>query len=198
MTKPEFIIERHRHGWLVKPPPNETGIPVDALPMCLPLFEKKATMWPGIANATRAIMAVPDSRSAGKAWEAEIAEALEKSALPPELKWLRGTDTGASSKTLFFHLCGHLVGEASAYPWKCEASGRRGFDGMTDVPHDAADFGRCSRLLAKFPAWRERLPEMAVKLPHTKWPKLVAIWHELEQLDTPMKHKELTERIRAL
>ena len=42
------------------------------------------------------------------------------------------------------------------------------------------------------------LPEMAVKLPHTKWPKLVASWHELEQLDSPMKRNELTRRIQAV
>lgn len=173
MTQPEFIIERHEHGWLIKAPPGQTGIPIWGLNMCLPLFSKDAAMWPGIASATKSMSAIPDSSASGHRWESDIAEALEKSALPPELKWLRGVDTGASSKTIFFHLCGEN------YSWQVEASAGRGFDGMTAAPRDGADFGRCYRLLKRFPEWRARLPELAAKLPDTQWPKLVAKWDEL-------------------
>lgn len=191
MTQPEFIIERHKHGWLIKATPGQRGVPMNALSDTSGLFQHGAVLCARISRATASVFAIATPKDA-TAWEAEIAEVLEKAALPPELKWLRGADTGASSKTLFFHLCG------GNYAWQVEASGGKGFDRMTDVPHDADDFGRCNRLLTKFPAWRERLPEMAVKLPHTKWPKLVAIWHELEQLDSPMKRNELTRRIQAV
>ena len=190
MNSPDFILERHPHGWLIKAPPLKNGVPMDALNLCLPLFRKYARLWPGIATAAQAVMAVPDSQKAGEAWEREIEDALAKSELPEELRWLRGTDTGASSKTIFFHLCG-------SYPWQHEASNGRA-DRMRHVPCDSSDFWRCLRLLQRFPAWRERLPELAAKLPETAWPKLATAWDELTSLHAAGKLPELTERLRAL
>ena len=49
-----------------------------------------------------------------------------------------------------------------------------------DTPSDPDDFGRCYRLLAKFPEWRQRMPEVAAQYP--KWGPMVAAWDELTEL----------------
>jgi hypothetical protein len=76
--------------------------------------------------------------------------------------WWRGPDTGASSKALWMVLTGH---------WDVLR--------VDAVPHDAADFGRCQRLLMAIPGWRARIGEMALA---PKWGQLVAAWDELEAL----------------
>ena len=77
------------------------------------------------------------------------------------IQWLFGNDTGISSKTLLAAMLGEDYEQA-------------------DVPLDAADFGRCWRLLALFPDWRARLHEVPKRFP--KWGPMVAIWPELETL----------------
>lgn len=78
------------------------------------------------------------------------------------IDWLMGDDTGISSKTI----CSVMTGSA-APEW-------------ADTPSDPDDFGRCYRLLALFPLWRSRLPEVAAKYP--KWGPMVAAWDELVAL----------------
>lgn len=56
-------------------------------------------------------------------------------------EWSRGRDTGISSGTIYTAATGDYS------PW-----------GKYDVPHDAADFGRCYRLLKLFPELRDSLP----------------------------------------
>lgn len=176
MHTPQFSIERHAHGWAIMAAPGQIGVPLDALSLVSPLFTKDARLCPGIANAIGATFAVPDSGLARAAWEKEITEALESSSVSHEAKWLRGTDTGASSRTMFFHL---VAGEQATFGLMMECRAGRSPEAMRDVPHDADDFGRCARLLRRFPQWRVRLPLLAEKLPHTTWPKLVAEWDEL-------------------
>ena len=64
-------------------------------------------------------------------------------------EWLASWDTGISSKTIWAVMTG-----------RC-SEGRF----TPGVPHDPSDFGRCYRLLAAFPAWRARLPEVAARYP---------------------------------
>jgi hypothetical protein len=81
------------------------------------------------------------------------------------LAWARSSDTGISSLTLFEALSGQEV------------------FGLTsrDIPYDAADFGRCYRLLAAAgPAWAKRLRVVADR--HPKWGPLVARWADLTSL----------------
>jgi len=52
------------------------------------------------------------------------------------------------------------------------------------VPHDPDDFSRCWKLLALFPAWRNRLPEVASQFPAwvgfvREWDKLTAMYETL-------------------
>lgn len=71
------------------------------------------------------------------------------------------------------------AGVSSATIWSV-MMGRPSPLGDTDVPHDPADFGRCYRLLKRFPKWRERLPEVAEK--HPDWAPLIARWDDVEAL----------------
>lgn len=65
------------------------------------------------------------------------------------LKWALSDDTGTSSKTL----CAFMLGMN-------ETNGARGW-GASYPPSDAADRGRCIRLLKHIPEWIDRLPEIA-------------------------------------
>ena len=88
------------------------------------------------------------------------------------MAWLRGDDTGMSSRAICFVL--GKSGKAPDYGWGA------------NTPHDPSDFGRCFRLLAAFPEWRERLPDVAAWFPNwtpfvTAWPELEALWNEESQ-----------------
>jgi len=73
--------------------------------------------------------------------------------------WRNGYDTGSSSETIWAVMMG--------VPMK-----------HNSYPLDVSDFGRCYRLLKWMPAWRPRLPEVAVV--HGKeWVGLVAAWDEI-------------------
>ena len=77
------------------------------------------------------------------------------------IEWYRGTDTGISSETIFEVMTGHPVRSHSE-------------------PADSGDFGRCYRLLDKFPHWRERLGEVADRFP--AWRPIVDNWETLESM----------------
>ena len=80
------------------------------------------------------------------------------------IDWLLSGDTGISSKTILAVMTRSKMGEPFG----------------PDVPHDPSDFGRCYRLLALFPGWRARLPEVAEKFP--AWGPMVLAWGELTAL----------------
>jgi len=75
-------------------------------------------------------------------------------------EWLASWDTGESSKFIWHYMMG-LAHKSS-------------------LPQDPADFGRCHRLLAAFPQWKARLPEMAEAC--RAWAPLIKAWPELERL----------------
>lgn len=81
---------------------------------------------------------------------------------PPQTpqEWAAGRDTGTSSLTIYSAI-----------------TGLPSHHGTYNVPHDAADFGRCYRLLRLFPAWKERLGE-TIKL-CAEWKPFVEAWDEL-------------------
>ncbi len=81
--------------------------------------------------------------------------------------WLRSGDTGTSSMTIYAALTGE---------WRTLD---RGMDGA-DTPKDPDDFGRCYRLLKRFPEWRARLGEVAEKFP--AWGPLVREWDQMTKL----------------
>lgn len=77
------------------------------------------------------------------------------------IEWLLSGDTGSSSKTILCAMLGHTCKDP-------------------DIPYDAGDFGRCYRLLLKFPQWGKRLDEVAKK--HRQWKPFVEKWPDLEVL----------------
>lgn len=103
------------------------------------------------------------------------------------LQWILSRDTGLSSETIWGVMMGALPDP--------------NFDRRPHVPRDLADFGRCFRLLQKFPDWRERLPEMATA--YAEWGPFVREWGSLEadyaaEPVTRGSHRELNDRIMAL
>lgn len=96
------------------------------------------------------------------------------SAIKSAQEWIKGRDTGISSATIW------AVLSNAPTPYSC-----------MDVPHDPADFGRCYRLLKIVPEWRERLPEVAVRLPI--WGPFVREWDRL----TEMYERELAKEDNA-
>jgi hypothetical protein len=78
-------------------------------------------------------------------------------------RWIRSGDTGISSETIWSVMMGE------------PPPGRGG-----SIPYDPADFGRCHRLLALFPEWRHRLPEVEAHDP--MWGPLVREWDALTAL----------------
>lgn len=100
-------------------------------------------------------------------------------------EWASSWDMGVSSATIYRVFTGRLpVGwdESSPYP--------------NDAPYDDADFGRCVRLLDLEPKWRERLHEVAAKVP--AFAPLVPEWARLEELHQAGKSGEVYAEIRRL
>lgn len=108
-------------------------------------------------------------KAIGKAFEKEHARCEPSEAgkkrfeFSTPWEWLHSWDTGIASKTLCAFFTGGSIPIAD-----------RG------VPHDPDDFGRCYRLLAKFPEWKLRFPQFVAK--HPEWTALVANWEHLEKL----------------
>jgi len=186
---PRYTIERWPHGWTMSAVPGTPGIPLDALNECLGLFGKKADIDIGLTtallrNGHPSVVFAIGTPAGLSAWRAEITASLAH--LAPEARWWRGVDTGKSSAAIFaaFAENPHLSDDA------CRHS-----QGAT--PADAADFGRCKRLLDLFPAWRARLPELAALYPGTAWPRLVPIWPQLEAAATSAEIQTLIDSARA-
>lgn len=130
----------------------------------------------GVAAALGANFAITANQETGAAWRAEVDAAVEaKYGKKSDLTWLHGTDTGASSLTIFSVLSS-LFGGGPAM----ERGTIHGVSFSPGIPRDPDDFGRCVRLLEWFPWWRARLPEVVAKYP--AWAPLVAEWDALEAL----------------
>lgn len=74
-------------------------------------------------------------------------------------QWLFDGDAGVSSKTIWSVMTG--VDPKTSFCYPC----------------DPDDFGRCHRLLVRFPEWRERMGEVAAKYP--RWAPMVREWDAL-------------------
>ncbi len=78
--------------------------------------------------------------------------------------WLAGPDTGISSRAIVHALTGR--GHTDTFGWR--------------PPSDPSDFGRCHRLLTRFPELRARLGDLAAKLPD--WAPFVREWDRMTAL----------------
>jgi len=96
---------------------------------------------------------------AGKGFKKQVLREVKDASVAERFnRWLRGNDTGASSIAIGDFMLGKKVS-------------------CSRPPSDAADFGRCYRLLKLFPEWRERLGEMKEL---SQWTYLINKWQELE------------------
>lgn len=156
-----------------------------ALAECLPMFPKTSVMNAGIAHHFRAsgygkhvVIAVATPKESD-AWEKQIAAELKT--LPPQARWWRGTDVGKSSAALFHVFCDQN--------WKyCSKE-----VGQAATPIDAADFGRCKRLIDLIPEWRNRLGEVSAQYPDTAWPRIIERWQEIESAKSDRVNEILRE-----
>lgn len=150
------------------------SVPITEIAELTKLWAKRGldTLALGVSTALGASMAVCRKDDVDK-WTKEVEQrATTKAKGNAELEWLLGPDTGTSSLTMFLVLCS--TDEARN---ACQA--RLGSWGPSH-PHDPDDFGRCHRLLEKFPAWREQLPRVARIFP--KWARLIERWDEVTTL----------------
>jgi hypothetical protein len=130
------------------------------------LHTKKAIIHTGIGWTCHAMMAVTTAAKA-PLWMKAMGIG------PDNPDWLLSCDCGTSSLTIYSVLARADVLRGST----------------PSPPHDADDFGRCHRLLKRFPEWRQRLIEVASVYP--SWLKPVARWDELAALFEAKKHEEL-------
>lgn len=174
MKTPLYSIEVWPHGWTLSG--DRGGIPMQALPDSMPLFPKDAVMDPGIARHLSLTASPRITLALGLPWELatwreEITDSLADQ--PAQTRWWHGVDVGLSSAAIF--------GVFATLHRETAANYGRG-----SVPWDAADFGRCQRLLALFPEWRAQLHRVGDAYPDSPWPRLVARWDVLEsKLGTP-------------
>lgn len=171
MNEPQYILERWPHGWLLKAPRFRGGVPIDCLNDCLneilPAMPKDSFLDAGISSALNAIFAI-GTEAECKAWRSEIEEQLEKDVKDPYRRWLFGTDTGVSSITMFSEMIDNT-------DLRLEALSRIR---DPDIPHDSSDFGRCYRLLQKFPEFGKRWAKLVEK--HAAWRLYADNWSTLE------------------
>lgn len=180
--KAQYCLERWDHGWLVLAAPGEAGIPMDALSQIASILPKKSGIDAGIAHhyrttrdLDRTVLAIGAAREL-EVWRALITKAGKQ--LSPELRWWTGVDVGLSSAAIFAVFC-NITHHFAAKEY-----------GHGETPRDAADFGRCLRLLAAFPEWRANLHKVAEAYPETLWPKIIARWEELETAE-PARQTEI-------
>lgn len=162
-----YTVTRHTHGIAITGP-----VPLSDFSALLTKWGEEGyeQMRTDIGDVLGAAVAVVRNEEDAVAWRKE----LDIRADHPD--WLRSGDTGISSKTIY---------ATFTNTWHCL--------GRPAAPRDADDFGRCHRLLLRYPEWRAKLSEVAAKCP--EFAPLVPIWDELDRLFVDGKSIELSKRI---
>lgn len=112
----------------------------------------KATFCPSCGKSYRSLS------FGGAPTEEVVPDASDRSDEDRRRSWLLLRDDGMSSLCIADFMCG-------TKPLRI------------NHPHDPADFGRCERLLRRFPMWRERFGQMAALDPY--WAALVPRWNDI-------------------
>jgi hypothetical protein len=180
----QYRVEQTEYGVVIY-----GSLPVDDLVAFSKAWKKRGLIYCriDIASVLGATLVVTDEKR-GELWLEEVkANAKRLADGDAELEWIKGPDTGMSSLTIM-----SVLSEKYHQPGRHEVRG--------EYPLDPDDFGRCYRLLERFPEWRKRLAEVAAKYP--KWKPLVDAWGELEELwrkESPTGTcKQLYKRMREL
>jgi len=160
-TEHSYTIRFHDHGMSVEAP---GGLAIEDLEDLNALAERRGfdLLDPGIGASLGPKVWVFTNTEHGDLWRKEIDRGLAD--LDPVESWLRGTGVGTSSVTIVCALTGRRH-------WQYRATDRG------NVPHDPSDFGRCYRMLEKFPDLRAQLPEVAVLMPW--WGPFVDRWDRM-------------------
>lgn len=165
-----YSIEVFPHGILVTSAGTRNGVPMDALSTATKLCSPSAVMDAGIASSLGAVFAIGIPSNLKK-WRKQIEEQLKIGNIPKDIQWIRGTDIGLSSTTLF--LCLTKCDQAKHEP----AAFRLLERGEKHHPYDADDFGRCIRMVefCGFTDLRE------AKHISPQWFRLIVDWDELSK-----------------
>lgn len=189
MARGQYTVEHNKYGMVIR-----GSIPVDDLVALNEAAKKRGftKVDTGIASALDGATFVLVSEESGKEWRTEItAENAMRYSGDLEKQWLFGVDIGTSSLTLFLVL-GDNTRIAGTHLLRTGSE-------SGSVPHDSDDFGRCFRLLERFPDWRPRLAEVSARFP--KWTPFITQWAEFEDLwreESPAgKCPKLYEKLQA-
>jgi len=130
-----------------------------------------------LAHALRASLVVVKSDAEAKVWLSGLGATKDN----PD--WLKSGDCGLSSETIYAVLANHPDIFA------------RGSFSMC-APMDAEDFGKCHRLLARYPEWKSQLHKVAIAC--REFIPLVPAWDELTALYVGGQFREVSLRLREL
>ena len=139
-------------------------------------FGKNAVICPDIRNfyGNECGLVIANNKTAHDKWCSEINQYLKEQYDTEEERWFYGLDTGLSSRCIYNFMSD--MGTIRNYAG--------GTHYLVHVPQDVGDFGRCVRLLEKFPDWKNCLQQMVKK--HSEWKDIVDNWDLLEK-----KYKEI-------
>ena len=172
MNVPTYILQRWPYGYVICGI-GRPSLSLSALVEATKLVSRSPVSDKGICRHLRVTVKVPNAVATAMTvddsvkWRAEIAKELTAVA-DPQARWWLGFDVGTSSAAMFAVLSTrHFVQDAKDF-------------GRASTPLNAANFGKCSRLLAAMPEWRSRLGEVAAAYPAGAWPRIIARWAELE------------------
>lgn len=187
--QPNYILERWPHGWLVSPPENQSGIPIQAFAEIETLLNKgKKMVVDGnighhyITQGKNVTLCIgnPDEL---KLWEDEINKSIQHK--PPATRWWQGLDVGSSSATIF----GKLVSK------DCPQKDAATRFGKGSYPKDCQELERCFRLLKIFPEWKKELHQVAKAFPQSPWPQIIENWEALENASTNAERNKILQEI---
>jgi hypothetical protein len=194
---PSYIIKRYPHGWMLcginfedcysMHQETSSGVPIDALKECLPMFPQGCVVEAAVAHHYRTYCGMNvalciGTKSGLKKWHDEINKWLDRhTTLSPEERWWCGLDVGASSEAIFAVLNKVSVPN--------QPKPERG-----STPIDSDDLGRCLRLLKAVPSFAPQLDKVAAAYPDTAWPGIIARWSELEKA-TPDEQTKILKAI---
>lgn len=162
------------------------GIPLTALAECQGILDKDSILHAAIAHhlsetISTAVAAVVCTPSDGEIWCQEIEESLlAKYPTDAEKRWWLGTTAGLSAASIF-----SVFSRQDGLKY-CAMDRSKGA-----TPKDYPDFKRCLNLLAIFPEWRARLPEVAKAYPKTAWPAIIDRRADIEADASPFVDKKL-------
>ena len=173
-----YVVRELKHGWVV------TGhISARAASSLMLSYGDEALIVPGVAAALNAmsaenvVFAIAKDADSSEAWHKELDERATRRANGDRAKeWAMGTDTGNSSMTIYNVMTGK--------------------SGVSSLPSDNSDFGRCRRLINKLPEWRDRLGEVADSFP--EWGPIIDGWDDLVSMYDDGKLDKLDEFLGSL